>query len=318
MIPAPADGPADGSADPGLVAARAGWLDWLAHERRAAPRTIEAYRRDLEAFTGFLAGHLGAPPEPRDLATLRAADLRAYMAQRRRGREGLGDRSIARALASIRSFLRWMERRQGMACPQLALVRGPRLKPGAPRPVSETAAFGLIETARDSAAPAWERARDSAVLMLLYGAGLRISEALSLTGADGEGPAVLRITGKGGKTRMVPLLPAVREAVRTYASAVPFSVPKDAPLFRGNRGGPLGPRPIQLLVQQARGALGLPASATPHALRHAFATHLLAGGGDLRSIQELLGHASLSTTQRYTAVDAAAMLAQYRRAHPRA
>jgi integrase/recombinase XerC len=308
---------ATGQAD-GLLQARADWLDWLRHERRASPRTLEAYGSDFAAFAGFLTGHLGAEPSLQDLAQLRAADVRAYMARRKRGPDGLSDRSLARALASIRSFFTWLERRRGIAVAQIALVRGPRLKPGVPSPVSETAAQGLIDTARDTASEPWVAARDSAVLLLLWGAGLRISEALSLTGRDGAGPAVLRITGKGGKERMVPLLPVVREALRAYAAAVPFTVGAGEPLFRAVRGGPLGPRPIQLLIQQARGALGLPDTATPHALRHAFASHLLAAGGDLRTIQELLGHASLSTTQRYTAVDPAGMLAQYLRAHPRA
>ena len=300
-----------------VLQARRDWLAWLEQERRASPRTLKAYATDLDAFLGFLQEHTGGLGTLDQLAGLRAADVRAYLARRRRGPDGLCDRSIARALASIRSFFGWLDRRRGVAVPQVALVRGPRIRTGLPRPVSADAALGLIEVAESAGEP-WIGARDSAILLLLYGCGLRISEALSLTGADGAGPAVLRITGKGGKTRLVPVLPVVREALRRYAQTVPFTIGAGEPLFRGAKGGPLGQRPIQLLIQTARGALGLPASATPHALRHAFATHLLAGGGDLRAIQELLGHASLSTTQRYTAVDPAAMLAQFQRAHPRA
>jgi integrase/recombinase XerC len=300
-----------------VLEARRDWLGWLASERRASQRTVRAYGDDVDAFLGFLASHLGGLDTLSALTSVRAADVRAYLARRRRGESPLCDRSLARALASIRSFYNWLDRRRGLPCPELSVVRGPRIRQSAPRPVSATAAFGLIEMA-GGADEAWIAARDTAILMLLYGAGLRISEALSLTGADGRAPAVLRITGKGDKTRLVPLLPQVRTAIRSYVEACPFTVEARDPLFRGARGGALGPRAIQLLVERARSALGLPESATPHALRHAFATHLLAGGVDLRAIQELLGHASLSTTQRYTAVDPASMLAQFAAAHPRA
>ena len=226
---------------------------------------------------------------------------------------------MSQALSAIRTFHRWLDRRCGMANDALALVRGPRVKPGAPRPVTEDQARGLItEAAEDIDRDDWEAARDEAVLTLLYGCGLRISEALSLRRADAPLRDSIRIVGKGSKERVVPVLPVVREAVDAYVAALPFALSPDEPLFRAHRGGPLGPRPVQALMQRLRGRLGLPDSATPHALRHSFATHLLGAGADLRSIQELLGHASLSTTQRYTAVDAAGLLSIYAKAHPRA
>ena len=230
----------------------------------------------------------------------------------------LAARSISQTLSAIRAFHGFLDRRCATPAPQLALVRGPRIKPSLPRPVSEDQARGLLqETDADPDAAAWEAARDRAVLTLLYGCGLRISEGLSLVRSDAPLPQALRITGKGGKTRLAPVLPAVREAVDGYLAVQPFPLaPADA-LFRARRGGPLTPRHVQAMVQRLRGRLGLPASATPHALRHSFATHLLGAGADLRSIQELLGHASLSTTQKYTAVDAARLLEAYSAAHPR-
>jgi integrase/recombinase XerC len=221
-------------------------------------------------------------------------------------------------LAAIRGFYRFLERRHGLANPRLGLVRGPKLKRLLPRPVSEDAARALIVDAETSAALPWIGARDAALITLLYAAGLRISEALALTGADRPLPESLRVTGKGGKQRLVPMLTAAREAVESYASLCPFALSKDAPLFRAARGGALSARMAQALMARLRGRLGLPLSATPHALRHAFATHLLANGGDLRAIQELLGHESLSTTQGYAAVDAEKILLAYRAAHPRA
>ena len=301
------------------TAALQAWLAYLAQERRASPRTVQAYSDCVGRYLAFLQTHRGGPVSAEDLADIQAAELRAYLAFRRSGDHPLAPRSLAQAISAIRSFHRWLDRRLGIANPHIALVRGPRVKAGLPRPVSEDQAFGLIQEAGDDPDLAeWELARDAAVLTLLYGCGLRISEALALTRADAPLTDSLRILGKGSKTRIAPVLPAVREAVDAYLASAPFVLQPAEPLFRAKRGGPLGPRPVQALMQRLRGRLGLPASATPHALRHAFATHLLGAGADLRSIQELLGHASLSTTQRYTAVDAAGLLATYAKAHPRA
>ncbi len=295
--------------------------DFIAHirdERRFSPRSVEAYQRDVSAFLGFLAEHLGADIAAKDLEQLEPRDLRAYLAHRREGPDALADRSIARALAAIRSFFRFLDRRKGIANPRLSLVRGPRLKRLLPRPVSEDAAAQLIASADDENAEPWIAARDAALVTLLYAAGLRISEALSLTGRHLPLAETLTVRGKGGKERRVPLLPAAREAVARYAANVPFVLHEDAPLFRAARGGAYSPRMAQALMERLRLRLGLPDSATPHALRHSFATHLLANGGDLRAIQELLGHESLSTTQAYAAVDAQKILQAYRSAHPRA
>lgn len=304
-----------------MTSATALLAQWIAHlrdERRFADNSVEAYERDVAAFLGFLSGHLGGEPSVRDLAELEPRDLRAYLAHRRQGLDALSDRSISRALAAIRSFYRYLERRHGVANARLALVRGPKLKATLPRPVSEAAARNLISEACDAAAQEWIAARDAALMTLLYAAGLRISEALALTGADMPLPEALRVVGKGGKERIVPLLAAAREAVERYAALCPYALTEDAPLFRASRGGAMSPRMAQALMATLRGRLGLPSSATPHALRHAFATHLLANGGDLRAIQDLLGHESLSTTQRYTSVEAQKILQLYRRAHPRA
>jgi integrase/recombinase XerC len=294
------------------------WIAYLRDERRFSPHTTDAYERDVAAFLGFLQGHLGGEPGAPELQTLEPRDLRAYLAHRRQGPDALADRSISRALAAIRSFYRFLERRHGLANARLSLVRGPKLKRPLPRPVSETAARALIAEAQTDGAQAWIGARDAALITLLYAAGLRISEALALTGADRPLPETLRVHGKGGKVRLVPLLAAAREAVERYAALCPFALTEDAPLFRAARGGALSPRMAQALMQHLRGRLGLASSATPHALRHAFATHLLANGGDLRAIQELLGHESLSTTQGYAGVEAKKILQAYRRAHPRA
>jgi integrase/recombinase XerC len=295
------------------------WLLYLANERRASPRTLEAYGDNLKRYLDFLEQHQGGAVAVKALGEVTAAELRAYLAFRRQGKRPLSPRSLSQSLSSIRSFHRWLDRRCGVANDALALVRGPRVKPGAPRPVSEDQARGLIgEAIMDSGHDGWESARDAALLTLLYGCGLRISEALSLKRADAPLGASIRILGKGSKVRIVPVLPAVREAVDAYLADLPFVLHPAEPLFRAKRGGPYSPRHAQALMQSLRGRLGLPASATPHALRHSFATHLLGAGADLRSIQELLGHASLSTTQRYTAVDAQALLASYARAHPRA
>jgi integrase/recombinase XerC len=299
--------------------ALAAWLEHLAHERRASPRTVEAYAGCLQPYLAFLEVHRGETVSAQALGEVSAAEVRAYLAARRGGERPLSARSVSQALSAIRSFYRWLDRRLGVVCPGLALVRGPRLPRSAPRPVSEAGARELIADAGDDADRApWEQARDAAVLTLLYGCGLRISEALSLRAGDLPLGDTLRVLGKGSKTRVVPVLPAVREALQAYARAQPWAVGPDEPLFRARRGGPLSPRHVQATVQLLRGRLGLPDSATPHALRHSFATHLLGAGADLRSIQELLGHASLSTTQRYADVDAESLLAAYGKAHPRA
>jgi integrase/recombinase XerC len=300
-------------------AALALWLEHLAHERRASPRTLEAYGFAARRYLAFLQAHRGEVPTVKTLSELSAGEIRAWLAHLRSGDRPLSPRSLSQALSAIRAFHRFLDRRLDAPNPALALVRGPRVRPGAPRPVSEDQALGLIaEPGFDPDREAWEIARDQAVLTLLYGCGLRISEAMSLKRADAPLGTELRITGKGSKTRIVPVLPAVREAVDAYLQAAPFAQAPGEPLFRARRGGPLSPRHVQATVQNLRSRLGLPASATPHALRHSFATHLLGAGADLRSIQELLGHASLSTTQRYTQVDAQALLAAYSKAHPRA
>jgi integrase/recombinase XerC len=293
------------------------WIAHLRDERRFADNTLDAYQRDVAAFLGFLVGHLGQEPAGADLQALDPRDLRAYIAKRREGADALGDRSVARALAAIRSFYRYIERRHGLANGRLAIVRGPRLKRSLPRPVSEENSEALIAEAQ-AHEEAWIGARDVALITLLYAAGLRISEALALTGADQPLPDALLVRGKGGKERLVPMLDAARAAVDAYVLACPYAQSADAPLFRAVRGGAMSARMAQAVLQRLRERLGLPASTTPHALRHSFATHLLANGGDLRAIQELLGHESLSTTQAYAGVDAKKILQSYRAAHPRA
>ena len=295
------------------------WLAYLADERRASPRTVEAYGDAGRRYIAFLQQHRGEALAAAALGGVSAAELRAFLAFRRQGKRALSPRSLSQTLSAVRAFHRWLDRRCAISCPAIVLVRGPRVRPGLPRPVSEGQATGLIEEAgADADRDPWENARDAAVLTLLYGCGLRISEGLSLRRSDAPLGASLRIRGKGSKVRLSPVLPVVRQGVDAYLALLPFGLAPDEPLFRAKRGGALSPRHVQALMQRLRSRLGLPASATPHALRHSFATHLLGAGADLRSIQELLGHASLSTTQRYTAVDAAGLLATYARAHPRA
>ena len=295
------------------------WLEHLAHERRASPRTVEAYGDAGVRYLNFLEQHRGGALSLTDMGEISAAEVRAFLAFRREGRKGLSPRSLSQTLSAVRGFHGFLDRRLDTPNAALALVRGPRIKPGVPRPVTEDQARGLIaESDLDPDIEAWEAARDTALITLLYGCGLRISEALSLTRGDVPLGASLRVLGKGSKTRIAPVLPQVAEAIAAYVAELPFALgPRDL-LFRAKRGGPYSPRHAQALMQRLRGRLGLPASATPHALRHSFATHLLGAGADLRSIQELLGHASLSTTQRYTAVDAAGLLAIYAKAHPHA
>jgi integrase/recombinase XerC len=293
------------------------WVSYLNEERRLSALTVEAYTRDVTAFLGFLTTYLDTPPCLADLGALKPQALRAYLAFRRGGEHGLGDRSVARALASIRAFFDWLSLRLDITNARLALIKGPRIRQTLPRPVSEGAALDLIDAADDDTREPWIGARDAALITLLYATGLRISEALGLTGADLPLQETLRVTGKGAKTRLVPVLPIARDAIAAYAGACPYALTADAPLFRAVRGGPMRARMAQALMQRLRVRLNLPDSATPHALRHAFATHLLAHGGDLRTIQDLLGHESLSTTQRYADVEAARVLDAYRTAHPR-
>jgi len=297
------------------------WLGHLGSERRMSANTVEAYARDARQFLEFLATHLGGKPSLSELAKLTPQDVRAFMAARRA--DGIGGRSLMRMLAGIRSFARFLERNGKGKVGALAAVRAPKVPKTLPKPLAIDLAKRVTdaETRAGELREQWVLARDAAVLSLLYGSGLRISEALGL--ARGEIPApgkgdAITVTGKGNKQRMVPLLPQVSQSIADYISLCPYDLPADGPLFVGARGGPLSPRIVQLAMERLRGALNLPDSATPHALRHSFATHLLTRGGDLRAIQELLGHASLSTTQIYTAVDSERLLEVYRNTHPRA
>jgi integrase/recombinase XerC len=290
------------------------WLASLAHERRASPHTLRAYGDDAERFLTFLREHIGGAVNERSLAKLSPADIRAFITVRRSG--GLGAKGVQRAIAAVRSFFRYLARENILENAAARSVRTPRIQRGLPRPLSETDASRAIEQAGEHDVE-WMAARDVALLTLLYGAGLRISEALSLRRGDVPLPSSLTILGKGSKERVVPLLPAVREAIDSYERLLPFTGAKDSPLFLSRRGKPMSPREAQLLMQKLRGALGLSERATPHALRHSFATHLLSNGGDLRSVQELLGHASLSTTQTYTQIDTRKLMEVYEKAHPR-
>jgi integrase/recombinase XerC len=301
------------------VAAEIGrWRAYLGAERRMSPKTLEAYERDVGQFLRFLAEHLGGPPSLKTLAKITPADVRAFMASRRA--DGAGNRTLMRSLAGARSFARFLERNGKGKVGALAAIRAPKLARTLPKPLAASAAKQMtdIDLRAGEDRETWILARDAAVLALLYGSGLRISEALGLKRSDANGKDALTVTGKGNKTRMVPVLPQVTKAIADYIALCPYELPGDGPLFVGARGGPLSPRIVQLAMATLRGALGLPDTATPHALRHSFATHLLGRGGDLRSIQELLGHASLSTTQIYTAVDTARLLEVYASAHPRA
>ena len=297
-------------------AALADWLAQLSALKGASPHTTRAYAADVGRYLGFLAQHQGGATGLREVVATGPSDLRAWMAAER-GR-GIEARSLARALSAVKGFTAWAADRLGQDATAVLSARGPRHRRRLPRPLTEEGAAGMLDTVGQIARDDWQQARDTAVVTLLYACGLRISEALGLTGAAHPLPQVLRITGKGGKTRLVPTLPAAAQAVAAYVRACPYDLAPDQPLFRGARGGALNPRLIQMAMEKARMQLGLPATATPHALRHSFATHLLSAGGDLRAIQELLGHASLSTTQGYTAVDAARLMEVYDRAHPRA
>jgi integrase/recombinase XerC len=306
------------SAKADLQTARQNWLKMLANERRLSPETVEAYERDTRQFLQFLTGHCGGPPGLGDIAELRSADLRAFLAARRNG--GAGARTLGRGLAGVRSFLRFLERRGLANAAGAAALRAPKQPKSLPKPLTAGDARRVVSAGEQLAEEPWIAARNAAVLTLLYGCGLRISEALGLKGMElsSSRDGVLRITGKGGKTRLVPVLPVALQAVAEYRRLCPYHIDPQGLLFRGARGGPLNPAIVQREMAKLRSALNLPDTATPHALRHSFATHLLGRGGDLRTIQELLGHASLSTTQIYTGVDTARLLEVYEAAHPRA
>lgn len=300
-------------------AARDALEEFLAYQQSikgAAKNTVVAYCGDITDFLRFMTTHSGAPQGLGALAEITTRDMRAWMAQTRSG--GVGARALARKLSAVKMFYKWLAARQGFEPTAVLSTRAPKFTKKLPRPLAEDAAREVLDVAPLQSAKPWVGARDVAVLTLLWGCGLRISEALSLTGADAPLPQVLRIRGKGDKERRVPVLDAARDSVAAYIQACPYALPDEGPLFRGIRGGPLAANAIQKVMSQARMQLGLPATATPHALRHSFATHLLNAGGDLRSIQELLGHASLSTTQAYTAVDTQRLLEVYANAHPKA
>ncbi|AWC21637.1 tyrosine recombinase XerC [Aminobacter sp. P9b] len=306
------------AAKPDLQAAREGWLKSLAGERRLSTSTVDAYERDTRQFLQFLTGHNGGPPGISDIRDLRPADLRGYLASRRA--DGAGARTLGRGLAGVRSLLRFLERQGLVNAAGSAALRAPKQPKSLPKPLTAIDAKRVVSAGEQLAEEPWIAARNAAVLTLLYGSGLRISEALNLSGTELASPSdtVLRITGKGGKTRLVPVLPVALQAVAEYRKLCPYHLAAEGALFRGARGGQLDPAIIQREMRKMRSALNLPDTATPHALRHSFATHLLGRGGDLRTIQELLGHASLSTTQIYTGVDTARLLEIYDAAHPRA
>jgi integrase/recombinase XerC len=292
------------------------WLDHLKAIDGAADRTVDAYRTDVLGFLAFLQMHHGEPSGLGPLARVTVSDMRSWMAHER-GR-GLSARSLARALSSVKGFMRWLAEREGFDPTAVLSTRAPKFRKKLPRPLEVDAAQAMLETVEMQASEPWIAARDAAVVTLLWGCGLRISEALSLDGRDFPLGPSLRITGKGGKERVVPVIGHARDAVAAYVTACPYPPEAGQPLFRGTRGGPLNPRLVQKAMERARLQLGLPSTATPHAMRHSFATHLLSAGGDLRAIQELLGHASLSTTQAYTAVDTARLMEVYARTHPKA
>ena len=300
-----------------LERAVAAWLAHLRHERGHAEKTLEAYARDVRQFLGYLATQLGYAPCLADLARLDLKSFRGFLASRRR--TGAVSRSLARTLSALRQLFRWLEAQNLVENRKILQLAMPKVPHSVPKPLTVGKAADVVD-AGAGAELDWVLARDAAVLLLLYGCGLRIAEALSIRAKDAPTPDrdVLRITGKGGKERLVPVLPVVRDAVARYVQLCPYPLEPDEPMFRGAKGGPLSPRLIQLAMERLRESLDLPATATPHALRHSFATHLLSAGGDLRQIQELLGHASLSTTQAYTEVDRDRLLAVYDAAHPRA
>ncbi|MGJ8616877.1 MAG: tyrosine recombinase XerC [Sulfitobacter sp.] len=312
---------AEHAANTGLIspAARDALQTWIEHQRAlkgAADNTLTAYLGDVSDFLAFMTVHKADSQGLGALAQITISDMRSWMARTRSG--DIGPRSMARKLSAVKAFYRWLAEREGFEPTAVLSTRSPKFQKKLPRPLAIDAAKALIDCVEIQTETPWVAARDVAVLTLLWGCGLRISEALGLTGADAPLPDVLRIVGKGGKERVVPVLPAARDAVDNYLRACPHLQAADTPLFRAIRGGALSPRAISQVMANARMQLGLPATATPHAMRHSFATHLLDAGGDLRAIQELLGHASLSTTQAYTAVDTARLMEVYNRAHPKA
>lgn len=308
--------PARYSANEALRAAIGLWTEWLVGERRASPHTVAAYGRDLAFFLDFLREHLGEVPSLAALGKLKTADFRAFLAAR--AAAGIERASLARGLSVLRGFLRFLERRGLASTGALTALRSPKLPAAVPKPLTVEDALATVDQAAGLSASRWQGARDTAIMALLYGCGLRLAEALGLSRGEAPLGEVLRVLGKGKKERLIPVLPAVRQAVLDYLALCPYPLAKEGPLFVGARGGPLNPRLVQRQMAALRGYLALPESASPHALRHSFATHLLGAGGDLRAIQELLGHASLSTTQRYTSVEAERLLAVYDAAHPRA
>ena len=301
---------------PGLIDTVDRWLSELSSVAGRSEKTSQAYRMDVLGFLSFLQADAGDALGRNSLSRLSLRTMRAWMAHER-GR-GLSARSLARSLSAVKNFVSWVAERDGFDPTPVLMVRAPRFSKNLPRPLPEDTARDVIETVEFQSKQDWTGLRDIAVVTLLYGCGLRISEALRLKGSDFPLGDTIRVLGKGGKERLVPVLPVARDAVANYVAACPFEMERDGPIFRGVRGGQLNPRQIQKVMEQTRNQLGLPASATPHAMRHSFATHLLSAGGDLRAIQELLGHASLSTTQAYTAVDTARLLDVYEAAHPRA
>lgn len=310
------DAPLAGLIAPALSDALDRWLAELSAVAGRSAKTGVAYRTDLLSFFAFLQGYEGQTLGTRRLARIDTRTMRAWMAHERD--RGLAPRSLARALSAVKGFVAWLAERDGFDPSAVLMTRAPRFQNKLPRPLTEDAARAMIDTVELQSTTDWVARRDMAVVTLLYGCGLRISEALSLTGRDLPIGETLRITGKGNKDRIVPVIPAARRAVEHYLAACPFEPEPDKPLFRGIRGKVLNARQVQKVMEKSRTQLGLPATATPHAMRHSFATHLLNAGGDLRAIQELLGHASLSTTQAYTAVDSARLMEIYEAAHPRA
>lgn len=301
-----------------LNAERMLWLRYLATEKRVAPKTIDAYERDLRQFFTYLTDYIGHPPGLSHVANLRPMDMRGYLAQRRQ--QGAGPRTLGRGLAGIRSFVRFLEKKNLASSAGLSATRSPRQPKTLPKPVTPEQALKLTNPTNHMDEEEWIVTRNTAIMCLMYGCGLRIGEVLSLTPSQFSDPRnpTISVTGKGNKTRLVPILPIVRQSVSDYADKCPYHLENLQPLFRGAKGGALQPAIIQKAVRLMRSALSLPHTATPHALRHSFATHLLASGGDLRTIQELLGHASLSTTQTYTGVDTEQLMKTYKAAHPRA
>lgn len=308
------------SIDPEVAAMAQAWCDWLAHEKRQADLTVKSYRSDLFAFLSFCADHLGGSPSLDQLIDMKTTDFRAWLAARHR--DGLAKASVARGLAALRSFYSYLDRHHGRHNPAIKALHTPRLDRRLPRPLSSDQANDLVTSASAVSDQDWIGKRDTALLVLLYGAGLRIGEAIGLDrGTVGDEPSNLRqltVTGKGGKQRLVPILPVIAAAIADYLASCPYPLHTSSPLFVGLRGKRLQPALVRRQVQALRRMLGLPESATPHALRHSFATHLLTDGADLRTIQELLGHASLSTTQGYTGLDRERLMRLYENAHPRA